>query len=76
MIVFCYNMHPQMLFLGNKRHKLDKPTWKMRFRTIKTHHNIICFVRPLHSKPGMERYCCSSTDQLSRYAYGAIISQV
>ena len=31
---------------------------------IKTHHYIIVFVRPLHSKPGMESYCLSSTDQL------------
>ena len=22
-----------------------------------THHYIICFVRPLHSKPGTESYC-------------------
>ena len=25
--------------------------------TIKRHHYIICFVRPLHSKPEMESYC-------------------
>ena len=24
---------------------------------IKTHRHIICFVRPLHSKPGMGSYC-------------------
>ena len=32
---------------------------------VKTHHYIIFFVPPLHSKPGMESYCSSSTDQLS-----------
>ena len=32
---------------------------------LKTHRDIIFFVRPLHSKPGMESYCLSSTDQLS-----------
>ena len=32
---------------------------------VKTHHYIIFFVRPLHSKPGMESYCWLSTDQLS-----------
>ena len=30
---------------------------------IKTHHYIIFFVRPLHSKPGMKCYCWPSTDQ-------------
>ena len=45
-------------------------------QSIKTHHYIICFVRALHSKPGMESFCWSSTDQLSWQAYGAIISQV
>ena len=42
---------------------------------VKTHHHIIFFVRPRHSKPGIESYCCSSTDQLSWWAYGAVISQ-
>ena len=32
---------------------------------IKTHHYIICFVRPRHSKPGIESYCWPSTDLLS-----------
>ena len=32
---------------------------------IKTHHYIIFFVGPLHSKPGMTSYCSPSTDQLS-----------
>ena len=41
-----------------------------------THHYIIFWVRQLHSKPGMESYCWSSTDQFSWYAYGTIISQV
>ena len=27
------------------------------FLTIKIHHYILRFVRPLHSKPGMESYC-------------------
>ena len=31
---------------------------------FKTHHYIIFFVRQRHSKPGMESYCASSTDQL------------
>ena len=26
-------------------------------QATKTHHYIIFFVRPLHSKPGMENYC-------------------
>ena len=26
-------------------------------QSIKTHHYIICFVRALHSKPGMESFC-------------------
>ena len=43
---------------------------------IKTYHYIIFFVRPLHSKPRMESYCWSSTEGLSWWAYGAIISQV
>ena len=47
-----------------------------RLEIIKTHHYIIFFVRPLHSKPGMERYCLPSTDQLSWWTYGIIISQV
>ena len=37
-------------------HQLDKN---------KTHHYIILFVLPLHSKPGMESYCWSSTHHLS-----------
>ena len=59
-----------------------RPTRKMwdlchtRLAIIKTHHYIIFFVRPLHSKPGMERYCLPSTDQLSWQTYGIIISQV
>ena len=32
---------------------------------IKIHHNSIIFVRQLHSKPRMESYCWSSTDQSS-----------
>ena len=32
---------------------------------VKTHHYIIFFVQPLHSKLGMESFCSSSTDQLS-----------
>ena len=28
-----------------------------RISYFKTHHHIILFVRPLHSKPGMESYC-------------------
>ena len=44
----------------------------------KLRYCIICFVRPLHSKPGMESYHCyywSSTDQLSWWTYGAIINR-
>ena len=33
--------------------------------TFKTHHYIIFFIRPQHSKPGIESYCSSSTEQLS-----------
>ena len=36
--------------------------WLFRF---KAHQYTICFVRPLHSKPGIESYCWTSTDQLS-----------
>ena len=47
---------------------------------IKTHHYIIFFVQPLHSKLGMESYCWPnvSTDQLSwyRHIYGAVFTQV
>ena len=32
---------------------------------FKTHHYIILFVHPLDSKPRMESYYSSSTDQLS-----------
>ena len=43
---------------------------------FKTHHYIICFVQPLHSEPGIESYCSSSTDQLSWWAYGPRWSQM
>ena len=39
------------------------------------HHYIIFFVRPRHSKPGMESYCSSSTYLSSIGLYSAIISQ-
>ena len=44
--------------------------WEMLiivYPLFKTCHYIISFVWPLHSKPGMETYCWSSTDQLSWY---------
>ena len=36
----------------------------IQFTAVKTHHycNIILFVRPLHSEPGMKIYCWSSLD--------------
>ena len=39
--------------------------WNRIEPIFKTHHYIILFVRPRHSKPGMESYCSSSTEQLS-----------
>ena len=37
----------------------------MFYLFIKTHHYLISFAWPLHSKPGMESFCRSSTEQLS-----------
>ena len=34
--------------------------WYYVLYYVKTHHYIIFFVRPRHSKPGMESYCSSS----------------
>ena len=55
----CFRVRP--LGKENSRHRL---IWSM-CPFIKTHHYIICFVRPRHSQPGMESYCWPSTDQLS-----------
>ena len=34
--------------------------------TIKTHHYIIFFVRPLHSKPGLGSYCWIQSNYYGR----------
>ena len=54
----------------------DHFTWKRTGKSLsKTHHSIIFFGWPLHSKPRMESYCWPSTDQLSWQACGTIINQ-
>ena len=44
------------------------------FETVQIRNLVTCVnppSKPLHSKPGMESYCWSSTDQLSWWVYGA-----
>ena len=38
---------------------METQTWNLPPLLFKTHHNMVCFLRTWHSKPGMESYCSS-----------------